>query len=112
MKSRLVKLELNSADIAEYLANGADLKAAVNDGAQDIEAQLVPAIEETRTKASSKKGKIKPTYDQKVFKEETTAHDGRYKVEVGVKEMSNADFVFGTLSRAIYKAGGKRSTRR
>lgn len=112
MASRLTGIKLHSQELAEFLKNGTEVEKAVNNAASEIESEMVPSIEESKAKAEgSKKSKKQVSNDQIVKKEVTTANDGRYQVQVQVKNMSNVDFVFGTIPRAIYRAGGKRSKR-
>lgn len=110
MRSRLTKLELNSQGLAAFLADGPELKDAVNDAAGTIKSAMVSAIEETRTKAESSKNKrVRPGYDQSVSLETTKANDGRYKVEVVLDGANNADYIFNTVGNAVARAGGKKS---
>ena len=99
-----VKIKLNSAGIKKVLMDEPALRQAINDAASEVEKQLQPAIDENNELASSSGRKMK-SGGQTTFMKEGEPKD-RMATWVGIDDAKASDFVFGSIAKAVSRAGG------
>lgn len=99
-----MKLKLNSAGIKHALMEEPALRAAIDDVASEVEKQLQPAIDENNELASTSSRRMK-SGGQTTFKKDGEPKD-RMATWVGIDDAKASDFVFGSIAKAVSRAGG------
>lgn len=108
MSSKVKRIVLNSEVLGNLLKTDDTIKEIINDAAEEVEKEMPKAVSENNSLASSKNGR--KSFGQEVFKKEAEPTD-RQKVIVGIHNAQNSDFIYGTINKAVEKAGGKRGKR-
>lgn len=103
--SNVKKIKLNSSDLGRLLKEDKTINKILNDAGRGVEAALPQVVSENRAR-SEQKGYN--SSGQTVFSRNAEKIHDRQKVEVGIENAQKSDFIYGSIQKAVKRAGGRK----